>query len=66
VVSEETGGISVAYGGKIERNIPPQRLAKAISQHIINTEPERPRRVRRRAFTAEKQGDVAVNAEKVE
>ena len=49
VVSEETGGISVAYGGKIERNIPPQRLAKAISQHFVNTETERIRsRVRNR------------------
>jgi DNA integrity scanning protein DisA with diadenylate cyclase activity len=34
VVSEETGGISVAYGGKIERNIAPQNLAKAIQMHI--------------------------------
>ena len=49
VVSEETGGISVAHGGKIERNIPPQRLAKAISQHFVNTETERIRsRVRNR------------------
>ncbi len=66
VVSEETGGISVAYGGKIERNIPPQRLVKAISQHIINTEPERPRRVRRRAFTAERGVKQSQAAEKVE
>lgn len=49
VVSEETGGISVAYGGKIERNIPPQRLAKAISQHFPSAEPERVRRPRRRS-----------------
>ena len=49
VVSEETGGISVAYGGKIERNIPPQRLAKAISQHFVTAESERIRsRVRSR------------------
>ena len=34
VVSEETGGISVAYGGKIERDIAPQNLAKAILEHI--------------------------------
>lgn len=49
VVSEETGGISVAFGGKIERNIQPQHLAKAISQHFINVEPERTRRSRRKA-----------------
>ena len=40
VVSEETGGISVAHGGKIDRNIPPQRLAKAISQHFVTAESE--------------------------
>lgn len=34
VVSEETGGISVAFGGKIERDIAPQNLAKAISAHM--------------------------------
>ncbi|MBR4996027.1 MAG: diadenylate cyclase CdaA [Alistipes sp.] len=34
VVSEETGGISVASGGKIERNIAPQNLARTITQHI--------------------------------
>ena len=48
VVSEETGGISVAHGGKIERNIPPQRLAKAISQHFISAESERIRNKARR------------------
>ncbi len=49
VVSEETGGISVAHGGKIDRNIPPQRLAKAISQHFVTAESERIRsRVRSR------------------
>ena len=51
VVSEETGGISVACGGKIERNIPPQRLAKAIAQHFVNAEPERARRTRRKGAT---------------
>ena len=49
VVSEETGGISVAHGGKIDRNIPPQRLAKTISQHFVTAESERIRsRVRSR------------------
>ena len=41
VVSEETGGISVAFGGKIERNIAPQNLAQAISKHFVKTEGER-------------------------
>lgn len=35
-VSEETGGISVAFGGKIERNIAPRNLAAAISKHFTN------------------------------
>ena len=38
-VSEETGGISVAFGGKIERNIAPKNLANIISSHIIKPEP---------------------------
>lgn len=37
-VSEETGGISVAFGGKIERNIAPKNLANIISSHIIKPE----------------------------
>ena len=36
VVSEETGGISVAFGGKIERNIAPRNLLEAISKHFID------------------------------
>ncbi|MBQ8544700.1 MAG: diadenylate cyclase CdaA [Alistipes sp.] len=44
VVSEETGGISVAFGGKIERNIAPRNLMEAISKHfIINRESKRRR-----------------------
>ena len=35
VVSEETGGISVAFGGKIERNIAPRNLLVAISKHFV-------------------------------
>ncbi len=38
VVSEETGGISVAFGGKIERDIAPQNLAQAISRHFVNAD----------------------------
>lgn len=36
VVSEETGGISVAFGGQIERNIEPRNLLEAISRHFIS------------------------------
>lgn len=35
VVSEETGGISVAHAGKIERNIAPHNLLETINKHII-------------------------------
>lgn len=38
VVSEETGGISVAFGGEIERNIAPQNLAQTISKHFVKSE----------------------------
>lgn len=38
VVSEETGGISVAFGGNIERNIAPQNLAQNISKHFIRSD----------------------------
>lgn len=47
VVSEETGGISVAFGGKIERNIAPHNLAQAISRHFVNNENDKERRNRR-------------------
>lgn len=43
VVSEETGGISVAHGGKIERNIAPQNLLSAINKHIESKHEPRPR-----------------------
>ena len=36
VVSEETGGISVAFRGKIERNIVPRDLMDNITKHFIN------------------------------
>lgn len=61
VVSEETGGISVAYGGKIERNIAPTNLAAVISSHIITREPERASRRSRRK--RDKQGVNVENQE---
>lgn len=56
VVSEETGGISVAYGGKIERNIAPTNLASVISSHIIKKESEKPKRLWKRR---DKQAEVS-------
>ena len=44
VVSEETGGISVAFGGKIERDIAPRDLHVAISKHFIHKRMEKARR----------------------
>ncbi|MBO5216408.1 MAG: diadenylate cyclase CdaA [Alistipes sp.] len=43
-VSEETGGISVAFAGKIERNIAPKNLVNIISSHIVKAEPSSRRR----------------------
>ena len=48
VVSEETGGLSVAFGGKIERNIAPTNLAAVISSHFTAREAERTKRQRRK------------------
>lgn len=53
VVSEETGGISVAFGGKIERNIAPHNLAQAISRHFVNNDNEKERRHRRQPASHE-------------
>ena len=46
VVSEETGGISVAFGGQIERNIAPRDLLEAISKHFIDNPEEKERRIK--------------------
>lgn len=43
VVSEETGGISVAFGGKIERNIAPQNLMQTITKNMIGATEKRRR-----------------------
>ncbi len=38
VVSEETGGISIAQGGELRRNIDPSHLAQTLTRHLtINT-----------------------------
>lgn len=47
VVSEETGGLSVACGGKIERNIAPTNLAAVITSHFVNREADKPKQRRR-------------------
>lgn len=60
VVSEETGGISVAFAGKIERNIAPQNLAHAISRHFINADTEKNRKHKKsRAARKSSSGDSA-------
>ena len=46
VVSEETGGISVAFGGVIERNIAPQNLAQTITKHFIKSEAPKKRKLK--------------------
>ena len=65
VVSEETGGISVAFGGKIERNIAPRNLAQAISRHFVNADnnsKEKDRKHRKeREQTAADTGTAAEN-----
>lgn len=65
VVSEETGGISVAFGGKIERNISPRNLAQAISRHFVNADnnsKEKDRKHRKeREQTAADTGTAAEN-----
>lgn len=48
VVSEETGALSVAYGGKIERNIAPTNLATVISSHFVKKEESKSRRQRKK------------------
>lgn len=48
-VSEETGGISVAFGGKIERNIAPKNLANIISGHIVKSDAQQRRREKKSA-----------------
>lgn len=66
VVSEETGGISVAFGGKIERDIAPQNLAQAISRHFINADSEKRQKHRKyreaEGVAAAKNDDTAAKA----
>jgi len=64
VVSEETGGISVAFGGKIERDIAPQNLAQAISRHFVNADSgKRQKKSRETAGAASgKKSDAAAKA----
>lgn len=41
IVSEETGGISVAFRGNLERNIAPQILMQTISKNLIGSSSEK-------------------------
>lgn len=62
VVSEETGGISVAFGGKIERNIAPHNLPQAISRHFVNNENDNNKDRRHRRERSEGSAGHATNA----
>ena len=42
VVSEETGGISLAQGGQLRRDVDPQRLTQ-ILQRYLNVNRKKPR-----------------------
>lgn len=59
VVSEETGGISVAFGGKIERNIAPRNLAQAISRHFVNADNNKDKERRHRRDHSAEEDAVA-------
>jgi len=42
VVSEETGAISIAEGGRLERHIPPDRLAGVLRNYLLRIPPSGP------------------------
>ncbi len=44
IVSEETGGISIAQGGELRRNIEPARLQQTLQRYLVRNEGRRARR----------------------
>lgn len=44
IVSEETGGISIAQGGELRRNIEPNRLQQTLQRFLMRSEGRRARR----------------------
>ncbi len=44
IVSEETGGISIAQGGELRRNIEPARLQQTLQRYLVRNESRRARR----------------------
>lgn len=54
VVSEETGGISVAFRGRIERNIAPRNLLECISKHFIDNPKAQENEPRKRGKSSSK------------
>ncbi len=44
IVSEETGGISIAQGGELRRNIEPARLQQTLQRYLVRNEGRRVRR----------------------
>lgn len=56
VVSEETGGISIAQGGELRRNIDPVRLQQTLQRYLtINTRKRSKKRWPSKAGAGEKQ-----------
>lgn len=53
IVSEETGGISIAQGGELRRNIEPARLHQTLQRYLVRNEG---RRAKRQADEARKHG----------
>ena len=53
IVSEETGGISIAQGGELRRNIEPTRLHQTLQRYLVRNEG---RRAKRQADEARKHG----------
>ena len=53
IVSEETGGISIAQGGELRRNIEPARLHQTLQRDLVRNEG---RRAKRQADEARKHG----------
>ena len=63
VVSEETGGISIAYRGELKRNIEPTRLAQAVTK-IINSNIRQAEKDKEGKEKAPKKDKSAVKKEK--
>ena len=67
VVSEETGGISIAQGGELRRNIDPVRLQQTLQRYLtINTRKRSKKRWPSKAGAGEKQQGLKTAAKPAE